>query len=189
MHSTNNPVSAPVRLAPIIRAPDRETDHAQRSVRQQPKTEIEPVFTIYVNSALCRHSADLLREIRETYRVPCSVIDVSGGLSVPTWLKGTPSIVVGTDVYCGDTAFEFVATVSANRESHENAPDPTLGQTSSFTDIFSGKSAKKKNEGIGCGLSQAFSPPVCVSEEEVAKKYSGSVDDAMAKLMQSRGNI
>ena len=189
MHSTNNPVSAPVRLAPIIRAPDRETNHAQRSVRQQPKTEIEPVFTIYVNSTMCRHSADLLREIRETYRVPCSVIDVSDGLGVPTWLKGTPSIVVGTDVYCGDTAFEFVATVSANREGHENTPDPSLGQTSSFTDIFSGKSAKIKNEGIGCGLSQAFSPPVCISEEEATKKYSGSVDDAMARLMQSRGNI
>jgi len=190
MPSANNPVSAPVRLAPIIRAPDRETKNAQRSARQQQqKTETTPVFTIYVNSAACRHSMDLLKEITETYRVPCSVIDVAADPNIPSWLKGTPSVVVGTDVYCGDTAFQFVATVSANRQKDENAFDPSLGQTSSFTDIFSGKSAKKKNDGIGCGLSQAFSPPVCISEEEATKKYSGSVDDAMARLMQSRGNI
>lgn len=185
----NNPVPAPVRLAPIIRAPDREANNNKMRVQQQPKTELEPVFTIYVNLAACRHSVDLLREIREVHRVPCSVIDVADGLSVPAWLKGTPSIVVGTDVYCGDTAFEFVATVSVSHESHENASASSLGQTSSFADILSGKSAKKKSEGIGCGLSQAFSPPVCISEEDAAKKYSGSVDDAMARLMQSRGKV
>lgn len=188
MPSTNNPVPAPVRLAPIIRAPDREANNTQRRVQhKQPSSKPEPAFTVYVNSAQCMHSADLMRQIRDVHRVPCTVIDVADGVDIPVWLKGTPSIVVGTDVYCGDTAFEFVASVAVDHQSQASTGSSLHGQASSFQDIVSGESAKRRNDGIGCGLSKAFSPPVCISEEEAAKKYSGSVDDAVARLMQSRG--
>lgn len=181
MSGMTNPIPAPVRLAPIIRAPEREANNTQRRVQhKQPFPKTEPMFTVYVNSSECRHSADLMREIRDVHGIPCTVIDVAeGGVSIPTWLKGTPSIVVGTDVYCGDTAFEFAASVGID---HASSPD---AQTSSFQDIVSGK--RGKSEGIGCGLSTAFSPPVRMSEAEAEKKYSGSVDDAMARMMQSRG--
>lgn len=193
-------VPAPVRLAPIIRAPDREAknDTQRRASTKPPKTMAsteppkEPVFTVYVNSSKCRHSGDLVNAIRDVHRIPCSVVDVAGGKNVPVWLRGTPSIVMGTDVYCGDTAFEFVASISAEHESqvaNVNLNDSPVGQPPCFSDILSGKGAKAKNEGIGCGLSQAFAAPVAISEEEAAKKYSGSVDDAMSRLMQSRGRI
>lgn len=185
MPSTNNPVPAPVRLAPVIRAPDRQANNnPQRRVRQLE----EPVFTVYVNSAQCRFSADLMEEIRDVHRVPCTVIDVaSGDNDIPSWLKGTPSIVVGTDVYCGDTAFEFAASAGACLKKQQASATSSAGEATSFQDILMGKSSKSKNDGIGCGLAKAFSPPVRISEEEAEKKYSGSVDDAMARLMQSRG--
>lgn len=186
MPGINNPVPAPVRLAPIIRAPEREANNTHRRVQhKQPSLDPQPLFSIYVNSAECRHSADIMREIRDVHRVPCTVIDVADGVNIPTWLRGTPSIVVGTDVYCGDTAFEFVASVSVNHASTSTESKATVDQTSSFQDIVSGK--RGKSDGIGCGLSKAFSPPLCISEAEAEKKYSGSVDDAMARLMQSRG--
>ncbi len=153
---------------------------------------MEPMFTVYVNSSKCRHSGDLMNAIRDVHRIPCSVIDVAGGKNVPVWLRGTPSIVMGTDVYCGDTAFELVASIgiSAEHESQDaSLNESPVGQLPCFSDIMSGKSAKAKNEGIGCGLSQAFTAPVAISEEEAAKKYSGSVDDAMSRLMQSRGRM
>lgn len=192
-------VPAPVRLAPIIRAPDREAknDTQRRAPKKPMKTTepvapTEPMFTVYVNSSKCRHSGDLMNAIRDVHRIPCSVIDVAGGKNVPVWLRGTPSIVMGTDVYCGDTAFEFVASIGIGAE-HESQDaslnDSPVGQPPCFSDILSGKGAKAKNEGIGCGLSQAFAAPVAISEEEAAKKYSGSVDDAMSRLMQSRGRI
>ncbi|CAM9104403.1 unnamed protein product [Ectocarpus sp. 8 AP-2014] len=185
---TNNPVPAPVRLAPIIRAPEREAKNTQR-LGQHRQTSMAPVapeqmFTMYVNSKECRHSVDLMKEVRDVHRLPCNVVDVADGDNIPMWLKGTPSIVVGTDVYCGDTAFDFAASVGLAHQSH-GCPPP-LDQTSSFQDMVSGKSVKK-SDGIGCGLSKAFSPPVSISEAEAEQKYSGSVDDAMAKLMQSRG--
>ncbi|CAM9102510.1 unnamed protein product [Ectocarpus sp. 12 AP-2014] len=182
----NNPIPAPVRLAPIIRAPDREANNTQRRVRhKQPSLNPGPMFTVYVNSTECRHSIELMREIRDVHRVPCNVVDVADGVNIPSWLKGTPSIVVGTDVYYGDTACDFAASVSVDHERQDSSAPP-LGHASSFQDMVSGKSAKK-SDGIGCGLSKAFSPPVCISEEEAAKKYSGSVDDVMARMMQSRG--
>ena len=187
MPSTNNPVPAPVRLAPIIRAPDRQANNnPQRRAQQQQPSHLEPVFTVYVNSAQCRFSADLMAEIRDVHHVPCTVIDVAAGIDIPSWLKGTPSIVVGTDVYCGDTAFEFAASTGACLRKQGSATSSD-GEATSFQDILTGKSSKSKNDGIGCGLAKAFSPPVRISEEEAEKKYSGSVDDAMARLMQSRG--
>ncbi|CAM9091361.1 unnamed protein product [Ectocarpus sp. 12 AP-2014] len=181
----NNVVPAPVRLAPIIRAPDRQAHN--NSVQRRPSQKKEnPVFTLYVNSSVCAHSADLMRDIRDVYHIPCTIIDVANGEGIPAWLKGTPSVVVGTDVYCGDTAFDFVASIAAN-PSECGRISATSPQGSSVEDIVSGKSAKAKNGAIGCGLAKAFSPPVCISEEEAEKKYSGSVDDAVARLMQSRG--
>lgn len=180
---TNTPIPAPVRLAPIIRAPEREANNTQRRgqhTQRQTPVAPEPMFTMYVNSAECRHSVDLMKEVRDVHRLPCNVVDVASGVNIPTWLKGTPSIVVGKDVYCGDTAFDFAASVGLDHhQSHGH-------QTSSFQDMVSGKGGKK-SDGIGCGLSKAFSPPVSISEAEAEKKYSGSVDDAMARLMQSRG--
>lgn len=180
----NNMVPAPVRLAPIIRGPEREANNMHRRAAQQPKLE-EPLFTVYVNSSKCRHSAHLMKEIRDVHRVPCTVIDIASGVGVPAWLKGTPSIVVGTDVYCGDTAFDFVKSIAANNAQSAESSSRNQHQPSSFQDIVSGK--RSKNDGIGCGLTQAFSPPARISEEEAEKKYSGSVDDAVARLMQSRG--
>lgn len=181
---TNNPVPAPIRLAPIIRAPEREASNTQsRGQHRQTPLSPEPMFTMYVNSTSCRHSVDLMKEIRDVHRLPCKVVDVADGVNIPTWLRGTPSIVLGTDVYCGDTAFDFAASLGVEHESQKSSP---LGQTSSFQDMVSGKNGKN-GDGIGCGLSKAFSPPVSISEAEAEKKYSGSVDDAMAKLMQYRG--
>lgn len=189
MNSNTMPMPTPVRLAPIIRASERETNnmrahHQQQPLQtQRPKPE-EPLFTIYVNSSECRHSVDLMRSIRDVHRVSCTVIDVADGVGVvPTWLRGTPSIVVGTDVYCGDTAFQFVESVVVDRETTYTPAPPD--QTSSLQDIVSGKGGKK-TDAIGCGLAKAFTPPPQISEEEAARKYSGSVDDAMTRLMKNR---
>lgn len=183
------PVPMPVRLAPIVRAPDREEKNVERRVQQQSvqSSSMQPDLTIFVNSSECRHSVDLLRDIRDVHRVPCTVVDISNGAEIPSWLKGTPSIVVGTDVYCGDTAFQLAESIFIN---HANtSPHPTGENTVSgalpFADIISGKGGKSKDR--GCGLSEAFCAPTQISEEEAQAKYSGSVDDAMARLMQARG--
>lgn len=190
--STNNPIPAPVRLAPIIRAPDREeaaSNHARPGQRTKhlARSEPESVFTVFVNSAVCPHSVSLMNDIRNVHRIPCTVIDVADGKNVPPWLYGTPSIVVGTDVYCGDTAFDFVASMASSVNQRQGSKGSDNLHAPSFQDIVAGKAAQKeRGDGIGCGLTNAFSPPVQISEEEAQRKHSGSVDDAMAKLMQAR---
>ena len=123
---------------------------------------------------------ELFHEIQNVYKIPCSVVDVQESLNIPGWLKGTPSIVKGSDVYCGDTAFMFVDSLS------HSMSQPSRPKQSSVQDIVSGKGRKGDNKG-GCGLSDAFCEPKQISEEEANKKYGGSVDDAMARLMQNRG--
>ena len=182
MNTNGGAIPAPVRLAPIIRAPEREAKDAHRRASQQP--DPAPMFTVYVNSLQCRHSASLMKEVRDVHNIPCTVVDIAKGVGVPRWLKGTPSIVVGTDVYCGDTAFAFVESVGAN---FQQTQEDNCRRPSTFQDMVSGNKAGTKNDGIGCGLSKAFSPPARISEEEAEKKYSGSVDDAVARLMESRG--
>jgi len=150
---------------------------AQVSQVSEPPTEID--MTIYINSKDCRHSMELLHEIQNVYKFPVNVVDVSDVVSrIPKWLRGTPSIVVGNDVYCGDTSFLFIESLS-HKQSQPDRPSQ-----SSVQDIVSGK--RKKGDDKGCGLSDAFCEPPQISEEEAAKKYSVSVDDMMAKLMQGR---
>ena len=78
---TNTPIPTPVRLAPIIRAPEREAKNTQ--MRGQQKAS-EPMFTLYVNSTECRHSVDLMKEVRDVHRLPCNVVDVASGVNIPT---------------------------------------------------------------------------------------------------------
>ncbi|CAM9208242.1 unnamed protein product [Pylaiella littoralis] len=181
----------PVRLAPILRAPDREearsSMHATQAMPPRgpaPGTDAKPVadLTMYVNLSACRHSVDLVRDMRDVHRVPCTVIDISSGANIPSWLKGTPSIVIGTNVYCGDTAFQLAESITVSREQEEL---PLSKGASSFADIVSGKGGKRSEK--GCGLSDAFCQPTQISEEEAEQKYSSSVDDAMTRLLQGRG--
>ena len=171
--------SAPIpgRPTPFIRVPERERN---RPEPQGSISEVEQEITLYVNSEVCRHSMELYHDIQNVYKIPVNVVDVSRGLHViPEWLKGTPSIVVGTDVYCGDTAFKFIESLSHKKSQ------PSRPQQSSVQEIVSGKGRKSDNK--GCGLSDAFCPPHQISEEEASKKHSVSVEDAMARLMSNRG--
>ena len=122
---------------------------------------------------------ELLHDIQYVYKMDVNVVDIQSCSNIPPWMKGTPSIVVGKDVYCGDTAFMYVESLSHNKSQ------PSRPEQSSVQDIVSGKGRKGDNK--GCGLSDAFCAPRQISEEEASKKYSGSVDDAMARLMQNRG--
>ena len=170
-------VPVPGRPSPVIRVPEKERMRAESQVTE---ASIEVDMTLYINSKECRHSMELLHEIQNVYRFPVSVIDTSEVVTrIPKWLKGTPSIVVGNDVYCGDTAFLFIESLS-HKQSQPDRPSQ-----SSVQDIVSGKG--RKGDDKGCGLSDAFCEPPQISEEEAAKKYSVSVDDMMAKLMQGRG--
>lgn len=168
-------IPMPGRPSPVIRVPDREKN------REDSNTSVmsdEPKITIYVHSSKCKHSMELCHDIQNVYKIPCSVVDVKMCANIPVWLKGTPSIVMGTDVYCGDTAFMFIESLS-----HKNS-QPSRPEQSSVQDIISGKGRQSDNK--GCGLSDAFCPPPQISEEEASEKYSVSVEDAMAKLMQNR---
>jgi hypothetical protein len=169
----------PGRPSPVIRVPERERNRPESRSAETPAASPSPAAIIYVNSAGCKYSMELLHDIQNVYNIPVSVVDVAKSGNIPPWLRGTPSIVVGTDVYCGDTAFMYVESLS-HRQSQPARPDQ-----SSVQDIVSGKG--RKNDNMGCGLSAAFCAPPQISEEEASRKYSGSVDDAMARLMQNRG--
>lgn len=172
-------VPMPGRPSPVIRVPERERNRPGELGGNVRDEVVEPEITLYVNSSECRYSMELCHEIQNVYKIPCSVVDVQGGINIPPWLKGTPSIVKGSDVYCGDTAFMFVESLS------HSISQPSRPKQSSVQDIVSGKGRKSDNK--GCGLSDAFCEPKQISEEEADKKYGGSVDDAMARLMQNRG--
>lgn len=126
-----------------------------------------------------------MKEVRDIHRLPCNVVDVASGVNIPTWLKETPSIVVGKDVYRNDTAFEFAASVVVEHHQSQRC-SPFIDQTYSFQDMVSGKGGEN-SDSIRCRLSEAFPPPVSISEAEAKKKYFGPVDDAITRLMQSRG--
>lgn len=175
-------VPMPGRPSPIIRVPERERNRPGElggSMGHAISGPDTPEITLYVNSKGCKHSMELCHEIQNVYKIPCSVVDVQQGINIPGWLKGTPSIVKGIDVYCGDTAFMFIESLS------HSISQPPRPKQSSVQDIVSGKGRKSDNK--GCGLSDAFCEPKKISEEEANKKYGGSVDDAMARLMENRG--
>lgn len=175
-------VPMPGRPSPVIRVPERERNRPGEigeSVGHTSSGTYTQEITLYVNSRGCKHSMELCHEIQNVYKIPCSVVDVQKSVDIPRWLKGTPSIVKGTDVYCGDTAFMFIESLS------HSISQPPRPKQSSVQDIISGKGRKSENK--GCGLSDAFCEPKNISEEEANKKYGGSVDDAMARLMENRG--
>ena len=174
-------VPMPGRPSPVIRVPERERNRPGEigGALRSEEHVTEPEITLFVNSRNCRHSMDLCHEIQNVYKIQCSVVDVQDSINIPGWLKGTPSIVKGSDVYCGDTAFMFVESLS------HSMSQPSRPEQSRVQDIVSGKG--RKSETKGCGLSDAFCEPKHISEEEANKKYGGSVDDAMARLMQNRG--
>jgi len=166
-------VPLPGRLMPITRAPEREENRTSKTVSQS-----APEFVMYISYDNCRHSRELVRLVQHEYKIPCKIVDISIE-GIPSWITGTPNIVVGTDVYCGDTAFNYVESYGQLQK------EQPVGLKSSVEDIVSGKS--KKDNTKGCGLSDAFCAPTQMSEEEASQRHSGSVEDAMAKLMASRG--
>ena len=170
-------VSMPGRPSPVIRMPQREESSLKSGTPMDPHTG-KPQMTLYVDSKRCKYSMELCHSVQDVYKIPVNIVDLQTCSQVPSWMKGTPSIVVGKDVYCGDTAFMYVESLS------HSMSQPSRPEQASVQDIVAGKG--RKNDNKGCGLSEAFSAPPQISEEEASKKYSGSVDDALAKLMQDR---
>jgi hypothetical protein len=175
-------VSIPGRQAPVIRVSEREMNRPENQqplgMNEREIVQVEPQITLYINSPVCMHSAQLLHEIQNVHKMPCTVIDVYGLKNIPSWLRGTPSLVVENDVYCGDTAFAKVHELSMER----SVSGVSLAK-SPLEDIVSGK---KRVEQKGCSLQDAFAPPPVISEEEANAKYSGDMNDILKRAMESR---
>ena len=92
-------------------------------------------------------------------------------MSAPKWLPGTPSIVFGENVYCGDAAFEFVNSMKQH-EIIEEEPKKTTSKV------------KIKDESLGCDFASAFSAPKEIDEND--KKYDVSTDEMMQRLLHGR---
>lgn len=157
----------PGRMMPITRVPEREEKRIEK--------ENKASFTMYIDTKNCRHSRELLRLVKDDHKIPCTIVDISVE-GIPSWLTGTPNIVVGTDVYCGDTAFQYIE--SSMQSSVNNQTN------SSVHDIVSGKG--KKDNSKGCGLDDAFCAPPQINEEESSAKHSVSLDAVMSRMMADR---
>lgn len=177
-----NGVPIPGRQAPVIRVSEREMNRPENQhpvgMNEREIVQVEPQITLYINSPVCMHSAQLLHEIQNVHKIPCTVIDVYGSTNLPVWLRGTPSLVVENGVYCGDTAFVKVTELAM-----EGSVSVVSPAKSSLEDIVSGK---KRVEQKGCSLQDAFSAPKGISEEEANAKYSGDINDVIKRAMESR---
>lgn len=174
----------PGRPGVIIRPPDRESSNANKQVvgtlgSSNSSTVLQGDFTVYVNSQQCKHSNELLHDMSRVYKIEGEIIDICNTPRVPSWLPGTPSIVHGENVYCGNSAFSFLESF-VHQQSQPTKPQPESVQA-----MINGN-ASKASDTKGCGLQQAFSKPVESSEEDLNQRYAQSTDQMMAKMMELR---
>ena len=173
-------MSVPNRPGIIIREPERERKRGNKpmemdsaigskidpTIVENMKKKTELGFTLYTNFSRCRYSQEIVNAANERH-LNFTVKDVDA-LSAPRWLPGTPSVVYGENVYCGDAAFKFV-------ETHHNKPeDPERHCTK----------AKINDETLGCDFASAFSAPIEIVDDD--KKYDVSTDEMMQRIMHGR---
>jgi hypothetical protein len=72
-------------------------------------------------SPRCPYSMELGTLLEES-AIACEFLNVDDMHQVPTWLPGTPALICGTDVFCGDAAFDRVEEQLARA-----APPPRAG--------------------------------------------------------------
>lgn len=173
-------MNVPARPPVIIRAPDREKSKERKmdsslgsGIDQKVVDKIntssqnKPEFVVYTNSNVCRYSDDLV-EIAQKRGLSFNKIDVSFS-TPPSWLPGTPSVVCGGDVYCGDAAFQFVE----NLPVAENLPLEERGIHE-----------ERGNDNVGCSIKTAFAPPKQIEVDE--SQFNISTEDMMQKLLAGR---
>lgn len=173
-------MSIPNRPGIIIREPERERKRDQKpskmdssigskidpSIVENMKPKPQNIFTIFTNFSKCKYSQEILDFATERH-LPFQHRDVDSE-TAPNWLPGTPSVVYGDSVYCGDSAFKFV-------QSFENIPsEPEKPSTK----------GKIKDNTLGCDFASAFSAPKEISDND--KKYELSTDEMMQRLLQGR---
>ncbi|AAR26917.1 FirrV-1-B42 [Feldmannia irregularis virus a] len=126
---------------------------------------------IYTHCKRCKYSREIMTlsaELGVEHRVQFIDLDKN---PPPTWLPGTPSLVCGNDVYCGDAAFKYVE----NMQRSTAAAEPSKAMTGQ-------PSVASK----GLGLSQAFAPvPSAVSDDDESRPMI-STNDMMNRLLAER---
>lgn len=172
----------PARPGVVIRAPEREKSKEVKmnmdsgigsGITQQVADKIassslgKPEFVVYTNNGVCPHSDDLV-SLAQMRGLVFNKIDVSQTIP-PNWLPGTPSVVCGGDVYCGDAALSFV----------EGFPVQTSPGDDNDTNLFN-----TDKESAGCGIKAAFAPPRHEDVDE--SKFNVSTEDMMQKLLAGR---
>lgn len=172
-------MNVPNRPGIVIREPERERKKGEKPVNmdsaigsaidknlvENMKAPKQDVIIIYTNVSKCKFSPDIL-DLAIQRKIPFQQQDVDA-TTAPAWLPGTPSVVHGDSVYCGDAAFKFVETLTCKKETEKPS-----------------NKGKIKDKALGCDFASAFSAPQEVDDND--QKYQVSTDEMMQRILRGR---
>jgi hypothetical protein len=145
---------------------------------------------LFVDSQHCEFSVQLM-QLSYDHGLSIQFYDISEK-QAPSWLPVTPTVLVGQEVFCGDSAFAYIESLlrpaaSSASQYQVQSPQQQVQQIAEEVPLAGPKvgqaSAMKKG---GASLASAFKAPVERDEEELARKYSGSVEANMQKMLAAR---
>ena len=134
---------------------------------------------IYTYCKKCKYSREIMTLASELgVEDQIQFIDVETN-PPPQWLPGTPSVVCGNDVYCGDAGFNFVSSMTRSGVARPVDRRP-----------LSAPSGQSK----GLSLSHAFQPLAVPEDDEESEddefsqsRHKTSTNDIVARLLAERG--
>ncbi|ACH46803.1 unknown [Feldmannia species virus] len=119
---------------------------------------------IYTHCSRCPFSKEIVDLAKSLQNI--SMFDL-GQIDPPPWLPGTPTVVDGADVYCGDAAFSFLETLEDIDDNSDENPRPS-----------------KRPGDYGQALAQAFKSPEPIDVDE--SSFDVSTDDMLERILAGR---
>ena len=150
------------------------------------------MILVYVSSR-CKYCDELLQLMK---KIKHKVINIDNE-EYPDFLPGVPTVVDGTNVFCGDAAYNFIESLSQTKLRAVPRHIPEISQKEPVrpeerppvqTDTVQSKSLSKnigsKKAGTGNSLDTAFNVTTFVEKDD--KVYSQNVDKRLAEMLASR---
>ena len=160
----------------------------------QQATAAQPIATAYVLPyPACAHSEDLVMLANERH-VQLRIHNIAEE-SRPPWLRGTPSIVLGKLMYCGDAAFEWVRISSQNgtgQQQRDSQPVAAAAAAAAATppsnQIQAVLSMDGKEKGAALGAAAPDYSHIDASDQQYTVNANKALEDMLAARPDLRGN-
>lgn len=200
--ATRTPATPAARLPMIIKGSSEDgqslymrTDSGSAQPQRNPTESTAPRAahaTVYVAPyPHCAHSEELVMLANEKH-VQLRIHDITEE-GRPAWLRGTPSIVVGKLMYCGDAAFQWVLAAAQKetprapvqghiQQQQQQQQQPEVEQLQAVLSV----DGKEKGAALGA-VSEDYSY-IDASDQKYTVNANKALEDMLAARPDLRGN-